>query len=59
MKENLDNLIRFNSANVLVSVVDSCEKESNREAILADIHSSENFLAALKQCLISQQEGSR
>jgi len=59
MSENFDSLIRFNSANVVLFVRDSTEKESNSEAILADIHSSQNFLAALKKCLISQQEGSR
>lgn len=59
MSENLDSLIRFNSANVVLSVRDSTQKESNSEAILADISSSQNFLAALKKCLISQQEGSR
>ena len=53
MKKNLgspvNNLIRFNSANVLVSVVDFKQNDSNIAAILADISSSLQFLKAVQR----------
>lgn len=49
MSGNLDDLIRFSSANVLVSVAGFKQNDSNIAAILADLSSSLQFLKAVQR----------
>ena len=57
MSGNLDDLIRFSSANVLVSVAGFKQNDSNIAAILADLSSSLQFLKAVQRRVLLYDEG--